>query len=43
MGRLLRQVIFTRRNVGSGRWSRMVLAPRPWRLSAQPRGSAATV
>jgi hypothetical protein len=30
-GRLLRQVIFTRRNVGSVRRSRVVLAPRPWR------------
>src|SRR5689334_1511507 len=32
MGRSRRQVIFfTRRNVGSGRRNRVVLAPRPWR------------
>jgi len=28
---------------GSVRRSRVVLAPRPWRLSAPPRGGVATV
>jgi len=37
MGRGRRQGdIFTRRNVSSGRWNRVVLAPRPWRLSGPP-------
>ena len=34
---------FTRRNVRSVRRSRVVLAPRPWRLSTPPRGGVATV
>jgi len=36
MGRWPRQVIFTRRNAARVRRSRVVLAPRPWRLSRRP-------
>jgi len=43
MGRGWRQVTFTRRNAGGVRRNRVVLAPRPWRLSAPPCGGAATV
>jgi hypothetical protein len=43
MGRCRRQVIFTRRNAGSVRRSRVVLAPRPWRLSRRPVVALATV
>src|SRR5689334_6241155 len=35
-GTLRRQVFFTRRNVCNVRRSRVVLAPRPWRLSVPP-------
>src|ERR1700752_4791326 len=43
-GRLLRQAGFpARRKRGSVRRSRVVLAPRPWRLSTPPRGGVATV
>jgi len=43
-GRCRRQVISSSwRNVRGGRRSRVVLAPRPWRLSAPPCGGAATV